>query len=159
MMQVNVDASSVLAAAIDDMMRTKKNEVRRGGNKEPHTAKPPLPLKTMAPRAIATPAALLLRLLLVVVYILPFVQSYSTLYQPTPPPGLPPSLSRRANYDGRKTQLLKHTPLKPLSAYSVSAGAAKDSNIPSLWRSSFWKLPTPLEKLASEFGFFHEGKM
>ena len=141
---------------------TKKNEVKFGGGQRKHTAKPlpPFQLKTMmSPRAIATPAALLFRLHLVVVYILPFVQSYSTLYQPTPPPGLPPELSKRTNYDGRKTQLLKHSTLKPLSAYSVSAGAAKDSNRPSLWRSSFWKLPTPLEKLASEFGFFHKGKM
>jgi hypothetical protein len=100
-----------------------------------------------------SPAALLLRLLLVVaVYILLplFVQSYS-------PPGLPPSrlssLSRRTS----KKQLLTYAPtLTPLNAYSVSAGTAKDGSRPSSWRS---KLPTPLERLASEFGLFQEGKI
>jgi hypothetical protein len=104
--------------------------------------------------SVAMSPALLLRLLLVAVYIiLPFVQSYS-LYKPTPPPGLPPSILSSSSRRTSKKQL-KYAP--PLGAYSVSAGTSKDGSRPSSsWRS---KLPTPLERLASELGLFHKGKI
>lgn len=125
-------------------------------------------------RAMAMPPAALL-LLLVVVHISSLFAYSLLLQQPTPPLGLLPP--NKKSYRGGRNNIinsgsgrrnhqllvLKHsTPLKSLSAYSVSDGTAKESSKPSSWRTAtnLWKLlPTPLEKLATEFGLLNKGKL